>query len=258
MRQFRGFLRRHAVDLGDLDQLRAARAFLIETVNPLAKAQVVFANSLGRDKDIVASLFEIFTRHAEETEALGREFEQTIGLDFFASELNGLPVLEMVADIGRAAIFAALAVGLTMGRRWRLSVLRLLALPVSAFALIAAAFAAAWHGACVVAVLKIALLTLVRRTFAAFLFLRLTRAWRTRLGKRGRLLGRLRARFCWLARGGATAAGDAAKTARGFLVHRSDAGFGRGWCSDRLGGDFFCTGGTHRAWCRSALHGSNG
>ncbi len=139
-----------------------------------------------------------------------------------------------------------------------MSVLRLLALPVSAFALIAAAFAAAWHGACVVAVLKIALLTLVRRTFAAFLFLRLTGAWRTRLRKRGRLLGRLRARFCWLARGGATAAWDAAKTARGFLVHRADAGFGRGWCGDRVGGDFFRTGGTHWAWRRSALHSSNG
>ena len=144
MRELGGLLGRHVVDPGDLDELRAARAFLVESVDPLAEAQVVFADGFRGDKDVVAGLFEIFAGDAEEAEAFGGEFEQSVGLDFRAGEQDRAAVFGVVA----AALVAAAVVALA-------AVLVLLAVaaglidrvPVSApFAFVAAAFAAAFGG----------------------------------------------------------------------------------------------------------------
>jgi hypothetical protein len=142
MRELGGLLGRHVVDLADLDELGTARAFLIESVNPLAEAEVVFPDGLGSDKDVVAGLFEILARDAEETEAFGSEFEQSVGLDFRAGELNGASVFGVIATALRAGSIVALAAGLmgmAVATRW------IDAFHFPPFAFVAAAFAAAFH-----------------------------------------------------------------------------------------------------------------
>jgi hypothetical protein len=193
MRELGGFFRRHAVDLGDLDELRTARAVLIESVDPLAEAQVVFADRLGSDKDVVAGLFEIFSRDAEEAEAFRGEFEQAVGLDFRAGELDRAAVVEIAGSALRAAAFVAVALllrGMLAVLGWWRALL-FLALAGAAFAFVAAAFAAAFAGALLslgVALLEIPLWSVLRRACAWFLI-----TWWT--GRRGAFT-----RFWWWGR----------------------------------------------------------
>ena len=69
-----GFLRGYAVDGINFDKLRAAVAFLVLAVEPLAVAQGMAADELWRDENIFLGLFEICFRETEETEAFGGEF----------------------------------------------------------------------------------------------------------------------------------------------------------------------------------------
>ena len=141
MRELGGFLGRHAVHLGGLDELRAAGAFLVESVDPLAKAQVVFADGFRGDEDVVAGLFKVSARQPEETEAFGGEFEQSVSLDLRAGEQRRAAVFGVVGGgLLKAAVVALAAMRGLLG----LAVWWLLTLVSAAFALVAAAFATAF------------------------------------------------------------------------------------------------------------------
>ena len=204
MRELRGFFGWGAVDGGDLDQLGSAWAFLVVAVDPLAEAQVVFADAFRRDEDIVASLLEIFVGHAQETEAFGCEFEHAIDGDFWAAESDRAAFFEFAMAwqfaVAWLLVFAARGIAFL---EWC----------AAAFAFVAAAFAAA------VALLSIAAgvwgLALVMRA----LFVRCLRRW-------GRLLGLIGSLAC----GHASAAGHAADFAS-LLECRLRRGRGIGSCS---------------------------
>ena len=100
MREFGGLVWGLVVDECDVYQLRAAWAFLMRAVDPLAEAEVVFADRLRGDKNIVARLVEFFVRDAQESEALWSKLQHAIGLDFWAVQLDASAVI-VTGAVGR-------------------------------------------------------------------------------------------------------------------------------------------------------------
>jgi hypothetical protein len=205
VRELRGFFGRCAVDGGDFDELGTARAFLVVAVDPLANAQVVFADAFRRDEDIVAGLFEIFVGYAQEAETFGCEFEHAIDGDFWSGENDRAALFEFT--VAWFLVFAARAIFL----KWC----------AAAFAFIAAAFAAA------VALLSVATRVWNLSFVMMVLFVRCLR-------RRRRLLALIGTLVC----DHASAAGHASDFA-GFLESRWWRGCGRcGW-NGLSGFDFF-------------------
>ncbi len=73
VRELGGFRWIEIIDHFDIDELGAAGAGLELAMKPLAVAQAVAADQLGRDENIFLGLFEVACGHAEEAEALGGE-----------------------------------------------------------------------------------------------------------------------------------------------------------------------------------------
>lgn len=111
----------------------------------MSDAEIVFADQFRGDKNIVACLFEIFSRDAEEAEALGGQFKHAIGFDFRAVESSGpavfaLVTLSAVVRVSGAIVAMAwVLIGLRIGR-WRSALI--IAFAGAAFPFVAAALAA--------------------------------------------------------------------------------------------------------------------
>ena len=118
MRELGGLFWGLVIDQCYVHQLRAAWAFLMGAVDPLAKAEVVFANRLWGDENIVACLVEFLARDPQESEALWSEFQHAIGLDFWAGQLDGSAVFVAGAARCLAAVVMTVAVRvLVLGMR---------------------------------------------------------------------------------------------------------------------------------------------
>lgn len=160
--EFRGFFRGHAVDGADFDELGAARAFLVEAVDPLADAEVVAADDFRGDEDVFAGLFEVSGLESEEAEAFWGEFEHAEDFGFGAAEWSDAAVVEVGGAVRAVwTIWTVRALALVIGLALAVAV----AVEVATLIVVVAGVVVS---ALIVVVARIVISALVAAAFAFF------------------------------------------------------------------------------------------